>query len=63
MREQCNGQAVKSMPRTARLMQAIPKYADCIVRRWQEYTGKEAALGRQGRSFTEVVRERLKESA
>jgi len=26
--------------RKARLMEIDPKYVDCIVRRWQQYTGK-----------------------
>jgi DNA modification methylase len=30
--------------RHARLMEIDPKYADCIVRRYQEYTGKKAVL-------------------
>jgi hypothetical protein len=34
--------------RKARLMEVDPKYADCIMRRWQEYTGKEAVLGKTG---------------
>jgi DNA modification methylase len=49
--------------RKARLMEIDPGYADCIVRRWQEYTGKHALLEGDGRSFDEVVRERLKEAA
>jgi DNA modification methylase len=49
--------------RKARLMEIDPRYADCIVRRWQEYTGKHALLEGDGRSFDEVVRERLKEAA
>jgi DNA modification methylase len=36
--------------RKARLMELDPKYADVIVRRWQEYTGKQAVLDGDGRS-------------
>jgi DNA modification methylase len=43
--------------RKARLMEIDPKYADCIVRRYQEYTGKQAAL-EGGGSFDEVALER-----
>ncbi len=43
--------------RRARLMEIDPKYADCIVRRYQEYTGKQAVL-ESGRSFDEVALER-----
>lgn len=35
--------------RKARLMDIDPKYADCIVRRWEQYTGKQGVLGRDGR--------------
>src|SRR5205814_8026361 len=46
--------------RKARLMELDPKYADVIVRRWQEYTGKSAVLGADGRSFSEISLERLR---
>jgi len=36
------------------LMELDPKYADCIVRRYQEYTGKQAILESDGRSYDEV---------
>ena len=38
-------------------MEIDPKYADCIVRRYQEYTGKQATLENDGRSFDEVAQE------
>jgi DNA modification methylase len=44
--------------RHARLMEIDPKYADCIVRRFQEYTGKQALLDGEGRGFDEVGQER-----
>src|SRR5262249_10017623 len=37
--------------RKARLMEIDPKYTDVIVRRWQEYTGKQATLEGDGRTF------------
>jgi DNA modification methylase len=40
--------------RRARLMEIDPKYADCIVRRWQEYTAKQAILDGDGRTFAEI---------
>ena len=49
--------------RKARLMEIDPKYADCIVRRWEEYTGKQAVLDGDGRTFAEVAQERIKEAA
>jgi len=44
--------------RHARLMEIDPKYADCIVRRYQAYTGKQATLEGNGRTFDEVALER-----
>jgi DNA modification methylase len=43
--------------RNARLMEIDPKYADCIVRRFQEYAGTQAVL-EGGGSFDEVALER-----
>ncbi len=37
--------------RKARLMEIDPKYSDCIVRRYQGYTGKKAVLDGDGRTF------------
>jgi DNA modification methylase len=48
--------------RKSRLMELDPKYADCIVRRYQEYTGKRAVL-EGGGSFDEVALERAGASA
>jgi DNA modification methylase len=44
--------------RKARSMEIDPKYADCIVRRYQDYTGKRAVLDGDGRTFDEVSLER-----
>ncbi len=41
--------------RNARLLELDPKYADVIVRRWQEYTGKQAVLEGDRRTFDEVA--------
>jgi DNA modification methylase len=49
--------------RKARLMEIDPKYADCIVRRFQEYTGKSATLDGDGRTFFEIAQERRVDSA
>ena len=46
--------------RMARLMEIDPRYSDCIIRRWQEYTNKQATLEGDGRSFAEVAAERSK---
>jgi DNA modification methylase len=55
--------ACEKAGRQARLIEIDPKYAEVIVRRWQQYTGKHAILGGDGRSFQEVTRERLEEAA
>lgn len=44
-------------------MEIDPKYADCIVRRYQEYTRKQVVLDGDGRRFDEIAQERLKEAA
>jgi len=44
--------------RKARLTEIDPRYADVIVRRWQEYTGKQATLDGDGRTFAELTQER-----
>jgi DNA modification methylase len=44
--------------RRARLMELDPRYADVIVQRWQEYTGKKATLEGDGRTFEQIAIER-----
>jgi DNA modification methylase len=46
--------------RKGRLMELDPLYADVIVRRWQEYTGKAATLDATGERFESVARERVR---
>lgn len=46
--------ACEKTGRHARLMELDPRYCDVIVRRWQEYTGKQATLESDGRTFAEV---------
>jgi DNA modification methylase len=36
-----------------------PKYCDVIVRRWEEFTGKQATLEADGRTFEQLKAERL----
>jgi len=45
--------------RKARLAEIDPKYADCIVRRYQEYTGKQAVLDGDARTFEAVAQQRM----
>jgi DNA modification methylase len=49
--------------RHARLMEIDPKYADCIIRRYQEYTGKQATLDGDGRTFEQIKAERVEVAA
>jgi DNA modification methylase len=55
--------ACERRERSAPLMEIDPKYADCIVRRFQEYSGKNATLDGDGRSFDVVAKERTEEWA
>jgi DNA modification methylase len=45
--------ACEKMGRSSRLMELDPKYCDVIVKRWQDFTGKEAHL-EDGRTFAEL---------
>src|SRR6266853_910460 len=49
--------------RMARLMEIDPRYCDVIVRRWQEFTGKEAVLDGANRSFDDVTHQRFHPAA
>lgn len=40
--------------RIARLMELDPKYVDVIVKRWQDFTGRKAALESNGKTFDEL---------
>jgi DNA modification methylase len=42
-------------------MELDPRYVDVSVRRWQEYSGREATLQGDGRTFAEIAAERLPE--
>ncbi|MBK7024023.1 MAG: site-specific DNA-methyltransferase [Sulfuritalea sp.] len=50
--------AAERSSRQARLMELDPKYVDTIVRRWQDYSGGEAVLQGDGRSFANISSER-----
>ena len=47
--------ACEKSRRQARLIELEPKYCDVIIRRWQEFTGQEAKLESDGRSYGEVA--------
>jgi len=45
--------ACEKLNRSARLIELDPKYCDVIVKRWQEFTGKEA-VSADGKTFNEL---------
>ena len=49
--------------RQARLMELDPRYADVIVKRWQDFTGKRATLEADGRTFDDLSAERVPAAA
>jgi DNA modification methylase len=50
--------ACQKTGRAGRLIEIDPLYVDVMVRRWQEFTGREAVLESDGRSFAAVASER-----
>jgi DNA modification methylase len=55
--------ACEKTGRQARLIELEPRYVDVAVRRWQEFTGKHAALDGDGRTFEELERARAQVAA
>ena len=47
--------AAEKNGRTAMLMELDPRYCDVIVKRWQDFTGKQAAHADTGKTFEEVA--------
>jgi site-specific DNA-methyltransferase (adenine-specific) len=48
--------AAEKNGRIARLMELDPKYCDVIVKRWQDFTGKQATLESDGSTFDSLVK-------
>ena len=47
--------AAEKSGRQARLIELDPKYADVIVRRWQEYAGAQAVREADGVKFDDLI--------
>jgi len=50
--------ACERLGMSARLMELSPQFADVIVKRWQEYTGRAAVHEQTGREFSSLESER-----
>ena len=55
--------ACEKSGRQARVVELEPKYCDVIVRRWQAFTGREAKLESDGKSYREVAGARIEVAA
>ena len=54
--------ACEKLRRSARLLELDPRYTDVICQRYREFTGEQAVLGGDGRTFEAIAAERQKEA-
>jgi DNA modification methylase len=50
--------ACEKTGRRARLIEIEPAYCDVIVKRWRDFTRKDATLRNTGKTFAEIAAER-----
>ena len=61
-----SGTTLIACERTARIARALeidPRFVDVAVRRWEEFTGKQAVLEETGDTFADIRTQRLQEAA
>jgi len=49
--------AAEKTGRRCRMMEIEEKYVDTIIRRWQEFTGRDAIHQETGKTFNELAQE------
>jgi DNA modification methylase len=55
--------AAEMTGRVAHAIEIAPQYADMAVKRWQDFTGKQATLDGDGRGFDDVAAQRVPQQA
>lgn len=53
--------ACQTLGRTCYTMEISEKWVDVIIRRWQDFTGKQATLESNGKTFNELAEQRVEE--